>query len=157
MRRHQQRERWDDDGDDRVRVLIECAAPDSPSIVATTIERAGYATRTCPGPGEVACDLDRHGACDLVDGADVVVNLLPSEEGLALAGRIASSRRPPAVVAQVRSSSHRAATGWTDPSAAGGVVAVRAPATRRALLAAIQTALAENGGHGGSPATPEPS
>jgi hypothetical protein len=142
VRRSEPRQSWDQEDDDRVRVLLECAPDDSPSIIATTIEREGYAVRTCNGPGDVVCDLDRHGACDLVEGADVVVNLLPGAEGRQLADRIASARRPPAVVAQVLAG----AEGSPAPDAAGAprgtVVRVRTPPTRRSLLDAIRTALA---------------
>lgn len=137
MRRNEPRQRWDDDDDDRVRVLLECTPAESPSIVARSLEREGFAVRTCTGPDDVACDLDRHGACDLVDGADVVVNLLDGDHGQALAERIAAARRPPAVVAHVR-----LAPGEDLPAEADSpVVLVRRPATRRALLQAIDEAL----------------
>ena len=137
MRRNERRQRWNDEDDERIRVLVECSPADSPAIVARSLEREGYDVRTCTGPTDVACDLDRHGACDLVDGADVVVNLLEGDHGHALAARVAAARRPPAVVAQVR-----VAPGEQLPSAdEGSVVLVRSPTTRRALLRAIDDAL----------------
>lgn len=137
MRRRELRQHWDDDTDDRVRILLECAPEDSPSIVAATIERAGYAVRVCTGPGSVGCDLDDHGACDLVDGADVVVNLLDGPSGHRLVQRVAGLRRPPVVVTQVRSAD---ASTSTAVETGEGVIALRAPATRRALLDAIESA-----------------
>ena len=101
MRKTPGQQRWDD-GDDRVRVLLECALKDSPTIVASVIEREGYAVRTCDGPTGTTCDLLDHGACALVDGADVVVNLLgttPDEQ--AVLDTMTGLRRPPAIAVEV--------------------------------------------------------
>jgi hypothetical protein len=85
---------------------LECAPDAAPTLIASLIEREGYAVRTCEGPTDDACDLLDRGACSLVDGADVVVNLLgdsPSER--AVLGATERLRRPPAVVAQVGNAS----------------------------------------------------
>ena len=66
-------QRWDESESNRVRVLLECPPAESPSIIASAIERRGYAVRTCEGPSVKPCALLDHGACALVDGADVVV------------------------------------------------------------------------------------
>jgi hypothetical protein len=95
MRKTSGQQRWDD-GDDRVRVLLECALKDSPTIVASII------VRTCDGPTGTTCDLLDHGACALVDGADVVVNLLgttPDEQ--AVLDAMTGLRRPPAIAVEV--------------------------------------------------------
>src|SRR5690606_28116427 len=90
--------------DPRSRVLLECAASSSPSIIARVVERHGFAVRTCEGPGDRGgCDLLDHGACALVSGADVVVNMLTgwdptSSEVLAA---VLDERRPPATVVEL--------------------------------------------------------
>lgn len=97
---------WNSDDGDRVRVLLECSPDASPSLIASLIEREGYAVRTCEGPTDDACDLLDRGACSLIDGADVVVNLLdgtPSER--AVLGATERLRRPPAIVAQMGNAS----------------------------------------------------
>ena len=129
-------EAWDDGDDPRLRVLVECDYADSPSLVASLIERHGFAVRTCEGPGAAPCDLHEHGACQLVDGADVVVNLLRDPEARQrVAHEVASVRRPPAVVAQ----------GPPDPEVGGTVTWIAPPVTRNALISGITAALREHG------------
>ncbi len=129
MSRRPNHQRWSDDGG-RPRVLLECPPAASPSIIATLIERDGYEVQTCTGPAVTSCDLLEHGACALVDGADVVVNLLgPVPDDVAVLDAMTSLRRPPAIVAEVRG------------AAPDTVTAVQYPATRRALLRAIRAAL----------------
>ena len=76
MRRRTARQSWGTREDDRVRVLLECEPHASPSIIASVIERHGFAVRTCEGPATGPCDLLDGGHCSLVDDADVVVNML---------------------------------------------------------------------------------
>ena len=77
---------WEE-GSSRTRVLLECAASSSPSIIARVVERHGFDVRTCEGPGDRGgCDLIDHGACALVSGADVVVNMLAAGDSC-LVGR----------------------------------------------------------------------
>ncbi|MEZ5177489.1 MAG: hypothetical protein R2746_04175 [Acidimicrobiales bacterium] len=129
---------WEDEPDDRVRVLVECQHTDSPGIIATVVEREGYAVRTCEGPDIGRCELVEHGHCGLVEGADVVVNLLRDpEEGPKIADAVASLRRPPALVVE---RSRTRATPGTDVSH-GGPTVVHPPITKASLVAAIDEAL----------------
>lgn len=101
MARTWQRRRWDW-GASSPRVVLECAATDSPEIVADVIRRAGYEVAVCTGPEPGRpCDLLADGSCALVDEADVVVNLLDGDVGHEIGVQIASCRRPPAQVLQV--------------------------------------------------------
>jgi hypothetical protein len=130
---------WEAEDDDRVRVLIECQHTDSPAIIASVIEREGYAVRTCTGPDAGGCDLVDHGNCALVDGADVVVNLLRDPvEGPRIADAVASVRRPPALVVE----RPRPRATDEDSSTAPGATVVHPPVTRASLVAAIDDALA---------------
>lgn len=59
------------------RVLLECAPENSPSIVESVLERAGYDVSVCEGPGDHhRCPLTSGRACEAVRAADVVVNML---------------------------------------------------------------------------------
>ncbi len=129
---------WEPEDDGRVRVLIECQHTDSPAIIASVIEREGYAVHTCQGPDAGRCDLVEHGHCGLVEGADVVVNLLRDPvEGPRIAEAVASVRRPPALVVE----RPRPKTGGdTDTPRSPGTV-VHPPITRAGLVAAIDEAL----------------
>ncbi len=94
---------WDPDRSG-VRVLIECAASSSPSIIARVVERHGFAVRTCEGPGDRGgCDLLDHGACALVSGADVVVNMLAAGDPTSseVLSAVLDERRPPATVVEL--------------------------------------------------------
>ncbi len=125
---------WETAPADGVRVLIECQHTDSPAIIASVIEREGYAVRTCTGPDAGRCDLVEHGHCGLVDGADVVVNLLRDPvEGPQIAEAVASVRRPPALVVE------RPRPRASDAPGSGTVV--HPPITRASLVAAIDDAL----------------
>jgi hypothetical protein len=128
---------WNDaDDGDRVRVLLECQHTDSPAIIASVIERDGYAVRTCAGPDAGRCELVAHGHCGLVEGADVVVNLLRDPvEGPRIADAVASRRRPPALVVE----RPRPKPGEVLPD--DGATVVHPPVTRAALTAAIDEAL----------------
>lgn len=98
------------------RVLIECPASASPSIVAQVVQRHGFSVRTCVGPQDRGrCDLIDNGVCSLVSGADVVVNMLHSEDPAAGAvlGAVMGERRPPATVVEL-TPVRIAATGRSD-------------------------------------------
>lgn len=131
---------WGAEDDGRVRVLIECQHTDSPAIIASVIEREGYAVHTCQGPDAGPCDLVEHGHCGLVDGADVVVNLLRDPvEGPRIAEAVASVRRPPALVVErprPRAGDDADADAPRSPS-----TVVHPPITRAGLVAAIDAAL----------------
>ena len=123
---------WDDTDDGRVRVLLECEPSDSPTLIASLIERHGFDVRVCEGPGEQRCTLLNHEACGLVDGADVVVNLLHhGHDADAVLDAVAAQRRPPAVVTD-----HPAT-----PERDRRVVSIASPVTRRSLLGGISDAL----------------
>lgn len=134
MPRKPARPQWGHDDEGRVRVLLECEARDSPTIIASLVERHGFDVRVCEGPEEAPCDLVCKGSCELVDGADVVVNLLrgtdPDGEIL---DEVAGMRRPPAVVT----------TRSGDAPAPEHVVTIPDPVTRRALIHGISEALVQ--------------
>lgn len=124
MRRTPTRESWDESTDDRVRVLLEFGPESSPSIMAAIIERHGFEVRSCEGPDhDHGCDLIENGMCALVDGADVVVNMLstPLDAPMVL-DAVTGLRRPPAVVATDTTAARRdaAARSEVDPSDADG-------------------------------------
>jgi hypothetical protein len=95
---------WSNDGVDRPRVLLECPSAASPSIIADLVARSGYEVRTCIGPeGRHRCDLVDSGSCELVSGADVVVNMLDvrREGGRSVAEAVLAERRPPQLIVEV--------------------------------------------------------
>jgi hypothetical protein len=137
------RRTWSREDDTRVRVLLECEYTDSPGIIANLLEREGFDVLTCEGPRSQSCHLIDDGHCQLVDGADVVVNLLrdPDVRGT-VASEVAAVRRPPAVVVEGPRPS---------PEGSSHLTYVTAPPTRDALLRAINDALDANergDGHG---------
>lgn len=68
---------WKDPDHKRPRVLLECPAERSPSIIATVMERHGMDVHICEGPAHGAkCSKMETGLCPAVDEADVVVNML---------------------------------------------------------------------------------
>ena len=101
--------------------------------------------RTCGGPEEEGCSLVDHGVCELVEGADVVVNMLRDHEGgREVLDSTLALRRPPAVVVEQSSDQLRSAE--SAGAAAPGIDANRAvvaqtPGTRDKLVGAIQAAL----------------
>ena len=134
-------EQWNGDEADQVRVLLECPPAASPSMIASLIERNGYAVRSCEGPTTRSCELLDHGSCALVDGAGVGVNMLGSSrrerEGL---DAVSDLRRAPAIVVETRN----APIGEPDPALGAGpghITALPAPATKESLLGAIREAL----------------
>ena len=138
------KQRWDESESNRVRVLLECPPAGSPSIIASAIERRGYAVRTCDGPSAKPCALLDHGACALVDGADVVVNMLGSTPGeIPVLPAVAGLRRYPAMVA-ARRTGHPATARGEPPSPIGSadaVVGLRTPVTIEAVVGGIEEAL----------------
>ena len=100
--------------------------------------------RTCEGPDDHGCDLLVNGVCALVDGADVVVNMLRTPVvGRDILDGVAAVRRPPAVVAQM-TRSEALDTSTAPPGVAlGRVTPMDTPVTGRALMAAIEQAIAQ--------------
>ena len=145
MRKPPRQPRWDESDAARVRVLLECPPASSPSIIASAIERRGYAVRTCEGPTIGPCALLDNGACALVDGADAVINMLGTSRCEApVLEAIAGLRRRPAIVAEVPCTVRVDANGSNpaptrDP--ADAVTDLRSPVTTKALFEGIEEAL----------------
>lgn len=145
MKKSPSQPRWDESDASRVRILLECPPESSPSVIASAIESHGYAVRTCKGPSVAPCALIDQGACALVDGADVVVNLLgatPSEESVLPA--VAGLRRCPAILAEPRfqrAGAERRPGSEPAPESIDAVEVLRPPITRRALIEGIEAAL----------------
>lgn len=139
------KQRWDESESNRVRVLLECPPAGSPSIIASAIERRGYAVRTCDGPSAKPCALLDHGACALVDGADVVVNMLGSTpREIPVLDAVAGLRRCPAMVVEVPPRARVDADGQdvtAIPEPADAVIEVAGPMTASALFGGIEAAL----------------
>lgn len=141
----------------RPRVLIECPASASPSIVAQVVQRQGFDVRTCVGPQDRGgCDLIDKGTCALVSGADVVVNMLDAQDRSAPAvlGAVMAERRPPATVveltlartAALRRHADGHADGHVDGHAGGhvgelGATVITTPVTSADLIHGINTAI----------------
>ena len=88
----------------KLRVLLECPASSSPTLVAAAVERMGVEVRVCEGPAaRGGCDLIDDGSCTLVNGADVVVNMLSADDpqDLEVLEAVTGERRPPAVVVEL--------------------------------------------------------
>lgn len=138
---------WEGTDGTRVRVLVECEPSTTSSLIATAIEERGYAVRVCDGPArDRGCVLLDQGACGLVDGADVIVNLLhPADpETRRVLGAVSQQRRPPAVVTgRGRLEPEHAAADDDCEIHRHRLTAVDDPVTAATLLAAIQTALEE--------------
>jgi hypothetical protein len=134
---------WGDAHPSRVRVLLECPPEESPHLVASLIEREGFAVEVCEGPSAGACPLITSGACALVDRADVVVNLLEaSDAGRQVAPAIESMRRSPAlVVERPRPGTARRLAVPGAPAVSTGAMVLHPPLTRRSLIEAIKEAL----------------
>lgn len=153
MRRRHARRSWANRSDGSVRVLLECEPESSPAIIASMIERHGYEVLTCEGPGAITCegpgatgcDLLEHGACALVDGADVVVNMLRSPAiGRRILDGVASMRRPPAIVAELPSTKLATAGATSSGSHAvdlDRIVVIESPANITNLIDSIDRAV----------------
>ena len=142
-----QQHRWTIEDRSKVRVLLECPPASSPTIVAGALEREGFAVRVCEGPTANSCDLLDDGVCGLVDGADVVVNLMAGDAtGRDVLRATTEVRRPPAVVVELTA---RQAEAFAAESGGLGapptVVVADAPVTRQVLVDAIGEALAARG------------
>jgi hypothetical protein len=137
---------WDDVPEHLTRVLVECPPGSSPLLIAAAIERHGYAVRTCEGPDRRhPCALVEQGACSLVDGADVVVNLLngPDPDARLVLDHLSRQRRPPEVVTELTQPEIdrlSATDEWTFRR--DHVEILASPLTSEALLAAIDAAAA---------------
>ena len=107
------RESWSDSDGTRARVLLEGGPEYSPSVIAPIVERHGFEVRTCEGPThDHGCDLLDNGTCALVDGADVVVNMLSTSlDGPMVLDAVTGLRRPPGVVATDSIATDRSAAG----------------------------------------------
>ena len=128
------------------RVLLECEPEVTPSVIGSVLEDSGYQVRICHGPVE-SCDLLENRACALLDGADVVVNMLHDRRTQrAVLEQTVQLRRPPAVVAEMSPravaeiESGLADTEVLDPAR---TTVLTSPVGRRALLEAVRTALAK--------------
>lgn len=144
MRKNSARPAWSD-GHERARVLIECASADSPEVVADVVGRQGVEVAVCTGPGDgVRCPLLHDGACELVDGADVVVNLLASDDGHRIATSVMAQRRPAEMVYEVRLSETR-----RNGLPPGDAELIRTPVTQDGLLRAVSAALSRAAPQGG--------
>jgi hypothetical protein len=134
---------WDPDAPGH-RVLLECPATASPSMIARVVERHGYEVRTCDGPADQGgCDLIDHGACALVAGADVVVNMLDAADPDAhdVLAAVSDERRPPAVVVEL-TRPRLARRGLDDHDAVDRRIDVlHTPVTSQDLVSAIEQAL----------------
>lgn len=120
-----------------MRVLVEGAPHDSPEVIAGVVARRGVDVAVCTGPGDgVRCPLLRDGACELIDGADVVVNLLANDDGRRIADATLSQRRPAQLVYEVRLSE----TCRNGPPPEGAEL-VPTPVTQRSLLEAVDAAI----------------
>ena len=144
MHRKRTPEQWTSEENACVRVLLECEPEAAPSIIASVIEREGYAVRTCTGPNAGRCDLLASGSCSLVDGADVVVNMLHTRgRGRRVLDRVMGLRRPPAVITEMTRPQLAAAGGQdgeAPPLDLDRVTVVETPVNGKALLEAIDAA-----------------
>ena len=99
--------------------------------------------RTCDGPEAGPCDLVCDGVCGLVEGADVVVNMLGyGESGRQVLKLVAEGRRPPGLVVELNRTQAVAAAVDEPHLVDDRVTVVETPVTRRELLDAIASAAA---------------
>lgn len=96
---------WRAERSDRPRVLLECPAEESPGIVASVLERAGFDVVVCEGPvAGRRCPLAAGEGCATVHAVDVVVNMLGTstpQQAEVLPALDHAGARPPAVVAML--------------------------------------------------------
>ena len=103
LRLKRNRSVWNDPEHKRPRVLLECPAERSPSIIATVMERHGMDVHICEGPAHGAkCSKMETGLCPAVDEADVVVNMLGQDHsyGRRIAEAVLTLPDGPALVLQ---------------------------------------------------------
>lgn len=142
MARRSTKQTWSEDDGTRPRVLIECPPEASPTMIADAVARHGYAVRTCEGPEAGRCDLVHDGSCGLVDGADVVVNMLGfGHSGRQVLEAVADRRRPPALVVELTRPQAIAAAVDDGQMDLDRVTVVETPVTRQGLVDAIDAAL----------------
>ena len=119
--------------DGRVRLLLECASRESPSLIASLLERLGYDVQVCEGPAAVPCTLVEEGTCPLVEQSDVVVNLLgPGTAHEEIAAVVSSLPGPPLVLASLHGQP------LESPS---GTVRIPGVLTRHKLAAGVRCAI----------------
>ena len=127
--------------------MLECDPSATPSVIASVLEDAQFEVLTCYGPDEHAagCDLLENGVCSLVDGADVVVNMLhKSHGGREVLDAVTNIRRPPATViemTQPERDATGAATKESPHETIDGAAVVITPVTRDTLVEAIHRSL----------------
>lgn len=149
---------WDPDAPGP-RVLLECPATASPSMIARVVERQGFQVRTCDGPADRGgCDLIDHGTCGLVAGADVVVNMLDAADPEAhdVLAAVTDERRPPAVVVELTRPRLQRRVLDDRGGSARQVDVLHTPVTSRDLVAAIERALLGQPGEPPRPSVPTP-
>ena len=137
--------RWDESESNRVRVLLECPPAESPSIIASAIERPRVRrTNLRWSLGEALCVVGPR-SLRPVDGADVVVNMLgidPTEIPV-----LPRSGRTPALPGHGRRGPDRARVEprgqdvTAVPDLADAAVEVAGPMTTSALFKGIEAAL----------------
>lgn len=141
------REPWSNEPSSRIRVLLECEPEFLPPVFVPALERHGYSVRTCEGPRHRGCDLFDNGACALVDGADVVVNLFhETVTGSRIRDAVTATRRPPAVVTEMTPTQSRTAAGGktrTPTANMDHITVLRSPVDTKRLITAIQEAVAQ--------------
>ena len=139
---------WSDEQGSRVRVLLECEPGSFPPAIVPALEYHGYSVRTCEGPSHGGCELLDNGACALVDGADVVVNLLHGTvDGPRIRDAVTAIRRPPAVVAGMTPAQLREALGAKTgiPTVdLDRITVLQSPVDTEKLITAIQEAVARH-------------
>ena len=134
---------WDG-GSSRTRVLLECPASSSPAIIARVVERHGFDVRTCEGPGDRGgCDLIDHGACSLVSGADVVVNMLAAGDRASsdVLDAVLGERRPPATVVELTPARLAEVEVGGDRIGPRSVTVIETPVSAVDLIRGIHTAI----------------
>lgn len=144
MHAHGYHSSWDAVDPGRTRVLLECPKSSSPTLIADAIERHGYEVKICEGPDHRHdCPLVTEGVCTLVNGADVVVNMLngPDPEQREVLSSITAERRPPAVVAELTEPEiERRAREEDWPFDRDRVRLLSSPLTVESLISAIEDA-----------------
>jgi len=147
VRRKDHKPTWGDADDGRVRVLLECSPHLSPSIISKVIEDDGYDVRTCEGPSKGhECSLLAQGECELVTGADVVVNMLrgPESDDHRVLDAVSGQRRPaPVVVEMTGPRIKQLEAHETELAHPDQVTIIKSPISRHDLIEGIEAALAK--------------
>jgi hypothetical protein len=101
---------WPDGAGGGPRVVVECRDDVLADAAAGTLSAAGYHVMSCVGPDDRhRCPLLDGGGCPLVEGADVVVDMLGfgDDDGARVLGRL-KERYPDTPVVAEASTSERA-------------------------------------------------